>query len=328
MDVPVKDDEFALAFFHNQVPLFDNVSKINRSTSDMFCKAVTGAAFSKRALYTNLDMVQVRYRRPIITTSLDVPSDMPDYHRRMLHVELGHIPHTQRRSEKELMLAFQQDRAELLASLLSLTCSALKVLDSIQVHASSSMVDFDIWGAAVSHALGYDPDMFLGSRVQVHSDWSCTENKWAHVAEVIERFAHSNPNWEGTMSRLYKEISVFKNDHFSWPRNATGLGKIRSKINAILAEKEIQIVQFRRKSHENLFKFEVEKNNIEHSYCEIIVPTSTDSIENKEKYFDNCKLLGLEEIEDTNLDDEFEVAKNSILERFKTTLKLLYINNS
>ncbi len=189
------------------------------------------------------------------------------------------------------------------------------------------MVDFDVWGAAVSHALGYDPNIFLRSRVQVHSDWSYTDNKWAHIAEVIKRFAHSNPNWEGTMSQLYNEISELKDNRASWPRNATGLGKIRSKVNTMLSEKGIQVVEFKRKFHENIFKFEIEKYNTESSYCKILVHTSTNNVEDEEKYLDNCKLLGLAEIKDTNLDDEADVTKNSILERFKTALKFLHTRN-
>lgn len=270
VDVPAKDDEFALAFFHNQVPLFDNVSKMNRSTSDMFCKAVTGGAFSKRALYTNLDMVQVRYRRPIITTSLEVPSDMPDYHRRMLHIELNQIPYMQRRSEKELLQVFENSRAELLACLLSLASTALNTVDSLQVHGSSSMVDFDVWGAAISHALEYDPNMFLSSRVQVSNECTNNDEKWSHVAEVIARFSQNNPKWEGTMSQLYTELSKLKDSSSIWPRNATGLGKIRSKINILLSEKGVQIVPSGRKNHENHYKFSITDVSFDCIYCTIL----------------------------------------------------------
>lgn len=325
VDVPAKDDEFALAFFHNQVPLFDNVSKMNRSTSDMFCKAVTGGAFSKRALYTDLDMVQVRYRRPIITTSLEVPSDMPDYHRRMLHIELGQIPHIQRRSERELMQAFEQERAELLASLLSLTCSALKVLDSIQVQGSSSMVDFDVWGAAVSHALGHDPNVFLRSRVHVNYDWDHADDKWTHVAEVIERFAQSNPEWEGTMSQLYNEISKLKDIRARWPRNATGLGKIRSKVNLMLSEKGIQVVPSRRKSNENHYKFTIEANSTASSYCEVSVSSTSGNIEDQVIVPDNRVLLGLPEVKDTEV-NELEAHKKDVINNFKIALEYVYNN--
>jgi len=45
------------------VPVFDNLSRMPDWMVDSFCRAVTGAASEKRALYTDGDSVLLSFRR-------------------------------------------------------------------------------------------------------------------------------------------------------------------------------------------------------------------------------------------------------------------------
>lgn len=241
VDVPSKDDEFALAFFMNQVPLFDNVGKFNQSMSNNFCKAVTGAAFTKRKLYSDLGQVSVSYKRPILTTSLNIPSERPDYHRRMLHIPLEPILRSNRRSERELMSRFMAKRSQILGSLLDLTCKALWELQSVKLDRSTSLPDFDLWGTAVAKALGKKADAFMEYRLQAVDSEDVKDHKLFALVNAVIQFAQTKPNWTGTMKELHEALDPYSNGAHAWPQNAVSLGKQRNELNSILDSYGCQI---------------------------------------------------------------------------------------
>jgi hypothetical protein len=127
------------------------------------------------------------------------------------------------------------------------------------------------------------------------------------------------------MSQLYNEISELKDNRASWPRNATGLGKIRSKINTMLSEKGIQVVPSRRKSHENHYKFNIETDSDENSYCKVSVSNIFDNIEDVAISSDNCVLLGLPGVKETEK-IELEKIKKEVINNFKIALRYLHNN--
>lgn len=51
---------------------------ITDETSDIFCKAITGAVYAKRKLYSNDDEVNLRYRRKIILNGISFSLDRGD----------------------------------------------------------------------------------------------------------------------------------------------------------------------------------------------------------------------------------------------------------
>lgn len=63
MSVPSSTLNLVLNFFQNPVCLFDNMGSIPSQTADDFCKAVTGAGFAIRALYTNSHLIHYNYKR-------------------------------------------------------------------------------------------------------------------------------------------------------------------------------------------------------------------------------------------------------------------------
>lgn len=256
VDVPGKEDELALAFLHNPLPFFDNMSRLNGARSDMFCKAVTGGSYSKRLLYSDFDQVHMTYKKPIITTSLEVPSDRADYHRRMLHIELPHIKNNCVRSERELMDSFERARPELLGSLLNLTMAAMGKLPNIRLNTSSSLLDFDVWGAAISKVLQYDQEIFIQSRIQDVALDDHTSNKWFSLAEAVKHFAQQSPGWKGTMTELYNQLKQMWDGSSEWPKNPVGLGRLRKTINGILQYEDVQIVEAGRKNNVAIYQFE------------------------------------------------------------------------
>src|SRR3989338_13752 len=72
------EGEMALILDHNYVVLFDNLSSIKTEQSNLLCRGVTGDGLSKRRLYTDDEDVVFSFRRPIMTTGINVPFHLPD----------------------------------------------------------------------------------------------------------------------------------------------------------------------------------------------------------------------------------------------------------
>ena len=97
----------------------------------MFCKAVTGGAFTKRVLYTDLDQLSIVYQRPMIVTCLEIPSGMGDFHRRMLKIEMDKILPGRLKSELQIRQGFEERRRVITGALLDLMAKALEILPGV-----------------------------------------------------------------------------------------------------------------------------------------------------------------------------------------------------
>jgi hypothetical protein len=81
------DDE--VRALRRAVPLYDNVSAVSGTTSDLLCTIVTGTAREGRLLYSNDDMSTAEIKRPIGMTAVATPAGLrPDALRRLIICEV------------------------------------------------------------------------------------------------------------------------------------------------------------------------------------------------------------------------------------------------
>lgn len=160
-----KDDELALAFYKNPVSFFDNYSKMNDATADMFCKAVTGEGYTKRKLYHDTQLIHLDYKRPVILSSIDQPSSRLDFRSRCLEIPMNAIPQDKRIGEKLLCSKFEEELPDIRGGLLNVLSEALAIRDKIKVVRKTRMTDFDELGAAITMALGKNPNKFIEARL-------------------------------------------------------------------------------------------------------------------------------------------------------------------
>lgn len=196
-----------LTFQHHAVPSFENVSKFDRRTADMFCRAVTGNGVERRKLFTNSDQVLYSFRRPIIINGIDSPSTRPDFLDRCIVINCHRIKAF--RTLKELDTAFQEARPRLFGALLDLLARTLKLLPDTPPSTEFRMADFAHFGRALAVALGKTPEDFDEAyRLNVrHQDKEALEATPLSIA--VKDFAVKNPAsspWTGTAQELLGEL--------------------------------------------------------------------------------------------------------------------------
>ena len=134
--------QFAVAAANRWVLCFDNLTHLSSEQQNLLCRASTGGGFTYRALYTDLEEVSVKYRRPQILTGVDLVPTRSDILERCLIVRLERIPEKNRLSERKLESLISSLLPGIYGSLLDLMATALRNLPTIELDELPRMGDF------------------------------------------------------------------------------------------------------------------------------------------------------------------------------------------
>ncbi len=143
--------------------VWDNMSDVDPETSDIFCRAITGAAFQLRALYTDDETFLRAFKRVVNMNGINIPADRPDLLDRVAVFEAPYVPMAKRRSETEIHAEFDEDLPIILGGILDILVKAIEIYPTIKLKQLPRMADFAIWGAAVSEAMGIPHSKFINA---------------------------------------------------------------------------------------------------------------------------------------------------------------------
>jgi hypothetical protein len=242
---------------HQYVVYFDNASSISDSLSDLVCRAVTGAGFSKRTLYTDDGDFMYRFKRCIGINGINLATTRADFLDRSLVIKFKRIEENARRKEEDIKREFDSLRPFVLGYIFDILVKALKYKEEykeekILKNGLPRMADFAEWGEIISRCLGNEVNEFIDAYEENRSDQNDEVIEASPVAESILLFMEEiDPGslWEGTPTKLYQRLTdiidqikpELKRSNL-WPKASN---KLTSKINEIipnLKEKGIDIV--------------------------------------------------------------------------------------
>src|SRR6185436_10888943 len=99
--------ELVQALDHHYMPILDNLTGLSAWQEQVLCQASTGAAFTKRALFTDQEDVIAAFHRPVVLTGISLPSAAPDLLDRALLISLERLDTAERRDEETMWRAFE-----------------------------------------------------------------------------------------------------------------------------------------------------------------------------------------------------------------------------
>jgi hypothetical protein len=121
---PSKDDrDFLVSAAAAWTISLDNLSSLTSQQQDLLCLLATGFEESYRRLYTDSDTTLLQLRRPITTTSIEIPILHPDLISRMVPAEF--VPLEHRRAEDELAETWAEAQPRAFAGLLTLVSQVM-----------------------------------------------------------------------------------------------------------------------------------------------------------------------------------------------------------
>ena len=250
-------DEIVQQLAHHYTPFYDNVNRVNQNTSDILCRAVTGAGASKRRLFTDDDDVIYQYRRVIALNGINNVVENPDLHDRSIMTECKRIDKEQRKTEEIVNTEFATDRPIILGGIFDVLAQARVEFDHISLNELPRMADFAKWGYAIAEILGFGGPSFLKayeSNINQQNE-EVLEND--PVAHTICRLIDDYEEWEGTPTELHEKLFKIAEDAKvnlkAMPKTPATLGRQINVVHSNLLESGIVIEKEKDKTRRGRF---------------------------------------------------------------------------
>lgn len=219
---PTDKRELVQQLSHHYAPIYDNLDNLPPLISDIFCRAVTGEAFSKRELFSDDDDVIYAYVRVLLLNGINVAPQRPDLLDRSILIGLERISGVMRREEKQLWKDFELARPSILGGIFDALVVALRVVDNLRLPELERMADFNRYGAAIAFALGREPDEFVEAYSENIRQQSREAVEANLVGGVILAFMSSRESWTGTPTALLQSLESTGYEAGLLQRSATG----------------------------------------------------------------------------------------------------------
>jgi hypothetical protein len=234
--------QFAVAAANRWVLCFDNLTHLSTEQQNLLCRASTGGGFTYRALYTDLDEVSVKYRRPQILTGVDLVPSRGDLLERCLIVRLERIPEDERLPEEELEVLTADLLPGIYGALLDLLVIALRNLPETKPASLPRMASF----AQLCLAAGipgfqeaYAANLETGCQAAVEAN---------PLAEgILSLLDACDGNWRGTSTELVRKLQELDPTSREFQKlSARAVGrKLASSLKGDLAAVGVKVTQGR-----------------------------------------------------------------------------------
>ncbi|MFN0018638.1 MAG: toprim domain-containing protein [Pirellulaceae bacterium] len=202
---------------------YDNLSNIPPWLSDALCRLSTGGGFATRELYTDKDEIIFDSQRPVLLTSIEEVASRSDLLDRCLIVWLTAISEDQRRSEAELMAAYEKARPQILGALLDGVSTALRRLSTVNLPGLPRMADFAIWATAAETSFGWKPGTFIAAYSGNRESVNEVALEASPIARHLLGHLEEHGEWSGTARELLEQLDGRATEQTkrqnSWPKN-------------------------------------------------------------------------------------------------------------
>ncbi len=180
---------------------FDNLTYLSAEQQDLLCCVSTGAGFSHRTLYTDLEETFLEYRRPQILTGVDLVPTRSDLLDRSLIVRLERIPEEDRLPEADLEHLTIRLLPGIYGALLDLLATALRQMPTTRPAKLPRMADF----AKLCIAAGIPGFMeAYATNIQAGCQAAIEANPVA--AGILSLLESTGGSWMGTATELAKKL--------------------------------------------------------------------------------------------------------------------------
>jgi hypothetical protein len=205
---------------------FDNLSFIPDWLSDDLAALATGSGFATRELHTDTSEVIFQAARPIIVNGIDDVVRRHDLLSRSFVLDLAAIADDRRRTEEEILAAFDRAHPAVLGALLNAAAKALRCENDVVFAALPRMADAARWIAAAD-------DRFHAACHQNQDDAIQNSLDNDPLFAKIEAFVNTvavGRTWMGTASALFDLITPTRSFNGKtdpapkgWPAHARAL---------------------------------------------------------------------------------------------------------
>jgi len=240
-----KQDQLERQLFYNYAAFYDNLTRIYQSTSDIFCRAITGSGNTERKFYTQDEDIIRNIRCVVGLNGINNVARSPDLIDRSIIIEFKRISKEERKTGEAVKEAFLKDLPSILGGIFDVLAKTREIRKTLTIDAFPRMADFALHASVIAEALGYGTDAFIKAYENNISKQNEEILEDDPVANTICIFMGSRDKWEGTPKELFCELSKIaeeaKINPHDMPKNPSSLGKRIRIVLSNLRDAEIYI---------------------------------------------------------------------------------------
>ena len=225
--IPRDERDVVIAARHRHVLALDNLSGLPKWLSDTLCRLSTSEGYTTRALRTDNEEAVFEALRPVILTGIDNPSVRGDLADRSIIIRLAPIADSARRTESELMDAFEEVRPRIFGALLDGLSEGVRRYGGVTLERLPRMADFFRWAVACEGAY-WPPGTFLATYDDAQASATKDVVEDSPIWPPLRQFLEETPSFDGTASELLNQIGAYKQYDKSprgWPSTGAAMGK-------------------------------------------------------------------------------------------------------
>ena len=255
--MPRNERDAVIAARNRHVLAYDNMSGLPTWFSDTLCRLSTGEGYATRALYTNDEEVVMEASRPVILTGIENPSVRGDLTERSITIRLAPIADADRRTESELMTAFEEAVPVIFGALLYGLAEGLRRYGNVRLERLPRMADFSKWAVACE-GVYWPPGTFMA--IYGDAQASATEDvlEASPIGQGLREWLEKNRSFYGTATELLHRLNAHRQDEKSprgWPSTGAVTGKQLTRLAPSL-RKLGYTAELKRTKRGNLWRLE------------------------------------------------------------------------
>ena len=230
--IPRNERDAVIAARWRHVLAFDNLSGVPTWLSDTLCRLSTSEGYATRSLFKDDEEVVFEACRPVILTGIENPSVRGDLADRSIVITLDPIADAVRRTESELMAAFEEARPRIFAALLDGLSEGLRKQGSIRLEGLPRMADFCEW-AVVCEGAYWPTGTFMAAYDDAQAFATEDVLEGSPIGPALRQYLEETQSFDGTATELLNLINAHSQDEKSprgWPSNGAGMGRQLTRL--------------------------------------------------------------------------------------------------
>ena len=234
--LPASVEELKNHLATNMLVAFDNTKKLNDDFSDVLCAATTGTTFTKRMLYTNIDMMILNVKNIIVLNGIDIVPRKTDLLERSLLFELEKITPDKRMTDKKFWSNFKKKRPEILGAIFDTISKALAIKKTLHLKETHRMSDAYTDMCAIALALGLTQEEFVETFNENITKLEQTRSEENYFCNIVKDYLERNLSIKiGKVSEIFNLIKPLRaSDAKKFPKTASHFSRKLSEERSTL----------------------------------------------------------------------------------------------
>ena len=207
--IPEKKDDLLTALSNSYFVAWDNTEILSQEVSDILAMAITGAAITKRKLYSTNDLRIYSLLNVVMLNGVDIMPAKSDLASRCLLFNLKAIDEHSRKTDEEIETSLKQDLSEILGAVFNTLSRAMTIIRTLKLNKLPRMASAYKESMAIAISLNIAEKDF--ERIFFNNIAALNKAR-ANIAivEAVQEFMNSSfvsgRSVEGKVSDLYTKI--------------------------------------------------------------------------------------------------------------------------